>query len=375
MAGPSQSVAQKGEQPGFFSILFGGAQPQAAPAPMTKAQKGAARAAMKQAHAAAPQAPKVQYVTDHHGMVRPAESWQQTPQTTGSVGKAPTTTKPGKGHKQALGYAAETRTPGAAAIDRNMGGNAGVGFSGGSNGRFQTPIRSGYASSGFGDRTAPPIRNSKGKIIGHGSTHHAGQDIAAPTGTPVYAAADGVVGHAGTKGDYGKEIEIGHGSGYETRYAHLSGYAKGIDKGAHVHEGDLIGYVGSTGNSTGPHLHFEVRHNGAPINPRTVTAGLPGREGAKTQVADARQGRTPQQQFGRGRPGPHEARPQQVAGIDSGARESGDRLTPEQMEQMNARASAAQQQGAPKPGKKVAGLHTGKKIKTAHRGPVHGGPG
>jgi len=96
---------------------------------------------------------------------------------------------------------------------------------------------------------------------------HTGIDIGAPSGTPVHAAADGIVYFAGwNSGGYGNLIMIDNGSGIVTMYAHLSGFASGTNQ--IVYRGDIIGYVGSTGNSTGPHLHFEVRVSGTPQNPR-----------------------------------------------------------------------------------------------------------
>jgi len=94
---------------------------------------------------------------------------------------------------------------------------------------------------------------------------HSGVDIGAPAGTPVVAALDGEVGYAGWNGGYGNVIYIIHNGGYETRYAHLSSIA--VKQRQIVKAGDVIGYVGSTGKSTGPHLHFEVRVGGRAVNP------------------------------------------------------------------------------------------------------------
>jgi len=94
---------------------------------------------------------------------------------------------------------------------------------------------------------------------------HGGLDIAAPEGTPIHAPADGVVVKSGPSMGYGRVIIIDHGNGYTTRFGHLSGET--VSLGDRVEEGDIIGYVGSTGWSTGPHLHYEVRLNGVPVDP------------------------------------------------------------------------------------------------------------
>jgi murein DD-endopeptidase MepM/ murein hydrolase activator NlpD len=101
--------------------------------------------------------------------------------------------------------------------------------------------------------------------VKRGNGTHSGIDIAAPTGTPIVAPADGVVIKAGTASSYGRVIIIDHGNGYTTRYGHLSGF--NCYTGDRISAGDIIGYVGSTGNSSGPHLHYEVRINGIPVDP------------------------------------------------------------------------------------------------------------
>lgn len=95
--------------------------------------------------------------------------------------------------------------------------------------------------------------------------NHKGVDLAAPTGTPIFATADGIVGRANWFSSYGLYISIDHGASIETRYAHMSKLA--VAAGERVRQGQVIGYVGSTGRSTGPHLHYEVRVDGVAVNP------------------------------------------------------------------------------------------------------------
>jgi murein DD-endopeptidase MepM/ murein hydrolase activator NlpD len=118
------------------------------------------------------------------------------------------------------------------------------------------PLQDATLTSSFGMRTHP--------VLG-GRRNHKGIDLAQPVGTPVYATADGLVGKAEWFSSYGNYIQIEHGGEMETRYAHLSGYA--VTAGQFVHKGDLIGYVGTTGRSTGPHLHYEVRIAGEAVDP------------------------------------------------------------------------------------------------------------
>jgi murein DD-endopeptidase MepM/ murein hydrolase activator NlpD len=124
---------------------------------------------------------------------------------------------------------------------------------------MRTPVDGARLSSGFGMRRHP--------ILGY-SKMHQGIDFAAPTGTPIYAAGDGVVQVAGRNGGYGNYIRIRHQQGFETAYAHLSGYARGMRSGLKVRQGQVIGYVGSTGRSTGPHLHYEILVGGRQVNPQ-----------------------------------------------------------------------------------------------------------
>lgn len=122
-------------------------------------------------------------------------------------------------------------------------------------GSFARPV-SGQITSRFGMRFHPILKVTK---------LHTGVDIAAPSGTPVAAAGDGVVVHAGWWGGYGNCVVVAHGNGRSTLYAHCSSLA--VSDGARVRRGQTIGRVGSTGFSTGPHLHFEVRVNGKPVDP------------------------------------------------------------------------------------------------------------
>ncbi|MCF8110012.1 MAG: M23 family metallopeptidase [Desulfobacteraceae bacterium] len=138
-----------------------------------------------------------------------------------------------------------------------------------------TPIEGASVSSGYGMRRHP--------ILGYNKMHE-GLDFAARTGTPIMAAGDGVVEYAGRRGSYGKYIRIRHPNNYKTIYAHLSGYAGNIKSGTRVDQGQTIGYAGSTGRSTGPHLHYEVLYAGSPINPSKMDT-KPGRtlEGEELQ--------------------------------------------------------------------------------------------
>ena len=118
---------------------------------------------------------------------------------------------------------------------------------------------------------------SKGRfhpILKRYRPHH-GIDYGAPTGTPIESAGSGVVKYAGWKGGYGNYVEIKHSNGYSTAYGHLSRMGKGIRRGAKVDQGQVIGYVGMTGLSSGPHLHYEVKVNNRLINPLSVKS-LPG---------------------------------------------------------------------------------------------------
>jgi murein DD-endopeptidase MepM/ murein hydrolase activator NlpD len=100
---------------------------------------------------------------------------------------------------------------------------------------------------------------------------HNGIDYAAASGTPIYAVGDGVIKRAGNGGSYGNVVDISHNRGYMTRYAHMRGFARGIRAGVRVKQGDLIGYVGATGQATGPHLHYEFHSGGSPIDPNSIS--------------------------------------------------------------------------------------------------------
>ncbi|MGL4576176.1 MAG: M23 family metallopeptidase, partial [Burkholderiaceae bacterium] len=102
------------------------------------------------------------------------------------------------------------------------------------------------------------------------SRQHTGIDFAAPHGTRIMAASDGVVQFIGVQRGYGNVIVLEHAGRVETLYAHMSGFASGLRKGSQVSQGDVIGYVGSTGWSTGPHLHYEYHINDVAVNPATV---------------------------------------------------------------------------------------------------------
>lgn len=124
---------------------------------------------------------------------------------------------------------------------------------------MRTPIDGARLSSSYGMRKHP--------IKGY-TRMHEGVDFAAPPGTPIYASGNGVIERIGYNGGYGKYIQIDHGHGFMTAYGHMRGFKKGLDRGDRVSQGDVIGYVGNTGQSTGPHLHYEIHRHGEPVNPR-----------------------------------------------------------------------------------------------------------
>ncbi|MEH6632606.1 MAG: M23 family metallopeptidase [Halopseudomonas aestusnigri] len=126
---------------------------------------------------------------------------------------------------------------------------------------MRTPVDGARLSSRFGKRKHP--------VLGYNKVHK-GVDFAAPRGTPIYAAGDGVIVRANRFSSFGNYVKIRHHSGYETAYAHLKGFAKGMKKSKRVRQGQIIGYIGTTGRSTGPHLHYEVLFNGRQVNPLGV---------------------------------------------------------------------------------------------------------
>ncbi|MGC6404002.1 MAG: peptidoglycan DD-metalloendopeptidase family protein [Candidatus Comchoanobacterales bacterium] len=128
------------------------------------------------------------------------------------------------------------------------------------------PVKYSRISSPFNPKRKHPVT---GKV----QPHH-GVDLAAPMGTPVYASAAGHISFKGCNGGYGKMVAIKHNEHYITRYAHLSGFAKNIQSGAWVEGQQLIGYVGASGQATGPHLHFEIRKDGKPVDP--LKENIPG---------------------------------------------------------------------------------------------------
>ncbi len=146
---------------------------------------------------------------------------------------------------------------------------------------LRTPVNLARISSYFNLRRKHPVLNR--------IRAHKGVDYAAATGTPIMASGDGKVMHRGNKGGYGKTIILRHGSTYTTLYAHMSRYARGTSVGSRVRQGQIIGYIGSTGLSTGPHLHYEFRVNGVHRNPLRVrlpsAISLPGSEMENFQTA------------------------------------------------------------------------------------------
>jgi murein DD-endopeptidase MepM/ murein hydrolase activator NlpD len=135
-------------------------------------------------------------------------------------------------------------------------------------GWLRTPVRYDHISSPFDPLRRHPIL--------HRIMPHNGIDYAAPVGTPVFAAANGVITFVGNRGPNGNLVSIHHDNGFETHYAHLSRFAPGLATGTNVRQRQLIGYVGTTGRSTGPHLHFGLKRNARFVDPLTELNG-PGR--------------------------------------------------------------------------------------------------
>lgn len=129
---------------------------------------------------------------------------------------------------------------------------------------LRVPVEFKRISSDFGPRYHPILQRWRG---------HQGIDYAASSGSPVMSVGDGQVVRAGSAGGYGRMVEIRHGNGLITRYAHLRGFGRGIRAGTRVSQGQVIGYVGRTGLATGPHLHFEFRVNGVARDPDEMTSG------------------------------------------------------------------------------------------------------
>ena len=123
------------------------------------------------------------------------------------------------------------------------------------------PVAIGIMRSGFGERNHPLLHYMKS---------HTGVDWAAPFGTPIFAAGNGTIDEIGVKGGYGKYVRIRHPNGYQTAYGHMTAFARGLNVGSRVRQGQVIGFVGSTGLSTGAHVHFEILINDRFVNPMTV---------------------------------------------------------------------------------------------------------
>jgi murein DD-endopeptidase MepM/ murein hydrolase activator NlpD len=132
---------------------------------------------------------------------------------------------------------------------------------------LRTPLDVFRITSNFNPARRHPILNT--------IRAHRGTDYAAPKGTPVRATSDGSVSWAGRNGSFGNLVVIKHDGAFETKYAHLNGYADGIKNGSRVRQGQIIGFVGATGSATGPHLHYEFLVNGIHQNPRTILDQLP----------------------------------------------------------------------------------------------------
>lgn len=141
---------------------------------------------------------------------------------------------------------------------------------------MRTPVDGARLSSRFGPRRHP--------VLGYNRVHK-GADFAAPTGTPIMAAGDGVVERANWYGSYGRYVRIRHNGTFQTAYAHMSAFANGVKAGNRVRQGQVIGYIGASGRVTGPHLHYEVLQNKEQVNP--LSLDLPTGEALKGEVLEA----------------------------------------------------------------------------------------
>ena len=141
---------------------------------------------------------------------------------------------------------------------------------------MRKPLADGIIRSGFGSRNHPILGTTR---------MHTGVDWGAGMGTPIFASGNGVIEKAGLEGGYGKYIRIRHANGYETAYGHMSAFARGMEPGKRVRQGQVIGYVGSTGLSTGAHLHYEILINGRFVDPDEDQAA------ARTRTRRRRAGR------------------------------------------------------------------------------------
>ena len=126
---------------------------------------------------------------------------------------------------------------------------------------MRKPVAIGIMRSGFGERNHPLLHYMK---------MHTGVDWAAPMGTPIFAAGNGAIDEIGGKGGYGKYVRVRHANGYQTAYGHMTAFARGLNVGSHVRQGQVIGFVGSTGLSTGAHVHYEILVNGRFVDPMRI---------------------------------------------------------------------------------------------------------
>lgn len=147
---------------------------------------------------------------------------------------------------------------------------------------LKAPLQYKYISSGYSYRRFNPVLQT--------FTSHRGIDYAAPSGTPAVSVGDGTVVQAGWNGHYGISVRVRHNETYSTVYGHFSGLARGIRSGARVKQGEIVGYVGSTGLSTGPHLHYEMHKFGALINPfnEKIPAGEPVKDADRQAFEDVK---------------------------------------------------------------------------------------